>query len=305
MRVLLCVLALCVLANQLMPAATPALVAVPQAGHEYTVISASFSDRATFVVTASADGTAILWDVATGLTVRRFQTDFNWEIMRLPPTDVQVLSGDKFFTASTDSFSAAKNVFDLTSGSRVAGDSNELPLREADPVAASPDGAYLLLAGNTLWDTAKAAAVPWFDELKDTQIATMLGKGFVITISNEGEVAKRNVATGAIIESFATYKRPLTAVPSPPNSHFIGLMTGDKKLVFWDTEAGREIGSFPIGEEPAAIAVNDTGEDVVTVNSSGLAQFRRIASGAAGWTLQFASRGYCPAGGWARFHRGG
>jgi WD40 repeat protein len=68
-------------------------VLTAQLGHSGPVYDASFSPNGRFVVTASQDHYVILWDVATGREIRRFEMHtFNVNGARFSPEGTRILS---------------------------------------------------------------------------------------------------------------------------------------------------------------------------------------------------------------------
>ena len=123
-------------------------------GHYHCVQDVAFSPQGKKVASASADGTARIWDVATGTELLSVEvTDISSEEVRA----VAFSSDGKWVCAGfgTDSEYGGFHVFDAETGKKVHG---EYVRRRPQALEFSPDGTLLAVAGGddlgivTLWD---------------------------------------------------------------------------------------------------------------------------------------------------------
>ncbi|MGZ0166324.1 MAG: protein kinase domain-containing protein, partial [Planctomycetales bacterium] len=135
-----------------------ATVAQVFTGHEWAVVSAEFSDDGKFVITASDDNTARIWDAANGkqLSVLAGHT--------ARVTSVAFAPGENPTRAVTASQDGAVKLWDTQENKEIL--TLDGHTREVTSVAFSPDGKYVLTASEDgraiLWLTApwKTAAPP-------------------------------------------------------------------------------------------------------------------------------------------------
>jgi WD40 repeat protein len=121
-------------------------------GHEWAVVSAEFSDDGKFVITASEDNTARIWDAANGkeLSVLAGHT--------ARVTSVAFAPGENPTRAVTASQDGAVKLWDTQENKEIL--TLDGHTREVTSVVFSPDGKYVLTASEDgraiLWLTA-----PW------------------------------------------------------------------------------------------------------------------------------------------------
>jgi WD40 repeat protein len=124
-------------------------------GHEWAVVSAEFSDDGKFIITASEDNTARIWDAANGkeLSVLAGHT--------ARVTSVAFAPGDNPTRAVTASQDGAVKLWDTQENKEIL--TLDGHTREVTSVAFSPDGKYVLTASEdgrailwltTPWETA-------------------------------------------------------------------------------------------------------------------------------------------------------
>jgi WD40 repeat protein len=124
-------------------------------GHEWAVVSAEFSDDGKFIITASEDNTARIWDAANGkeLSVLAGHT--------ARVTSVAFAPGNDPTRAVTASQDGAVKLWDTQENKEIL--TLDGHTREVTSVAFSPDGKYVLTASEdgrailwltTPWETA-------------------------------------------------------------------------------------------------------------------------------------------------------
>lgn len=130
-------------------------------GHEWAVLSSEFSDDGKFVITASEDNTARIWDAATGkeLSVLAGHT--------ARVTSVSFAPGENPLRAITASQDGTVKLWDTKENKEIL--TLDGHTREVTSATFSPDGKYVLTASEDgraiLWLTT-----PWQTEPQDQQI---------------------------------------------------------------------------------------------------------------------------------------
>lgn len=203
---------------------------VPQTGHAAGVTAVAFRPDANQLLTASSDGTAILWDANTGRVLRRYKggplsnsflTVTELQEAKMPPTfplaakeppavaAVDFTPDGRTFVMAcrADGFLATLNansqaiVWDVVSGNRLRVFDLEL---DAAAIALSPDGKQLLTGGQPIGpDDAK-------------ELAEMGAK-----IKQSTGVVLWDIATGKELRQYGGYGASYEAVQFSPDGRYV------------------------------------------------------------------------------------
>ena len=138
------------------PAAGQPVLTIQEAGHTWSVNSLEFSPDGTQLASTSRDNSIILWNVATGRQVRRFEGDrFGNHSVAFSPDGAQLASGGYLRVRLWDVATAQE--LRQFEGHR----------RDVNSVVFSPDGMQLASGSedNTvrLWDVATGQELRRFD----------------------------------------------------------------------------------------------------------------------------------------------
>jgi WD40 repeat protein/serine/threonine protein kinase len=212
-------------------------------GHESWILGVVFSRDGTRLATASRDGVAKVWDVATGLELRTFQGQKGGSVRTLAFSS----DGTRLATGSEDD---TVTLWDMASGKEVRtlqGKKGIIGLPES--MAFSPDGTRLALGSAAgllrVWDVAD-------------------GK----------EVRTLWVRTSG---------HNILGVAFSPDGTRLAARSADQTVKVWDLGTGRELGSFqgsgPVGLAPAGVAFSADGTRLASGGMDRLVKLWDLASG--------------------------
>jgi WD40 repeat protein len=245
-------------------------------GHEGGVSVVSFSPDGTHLLTASYDGTARIWDLAT-------------------PTDPLVLEGhsDLIETASfspdgssvvTASFDGTAKVWDAVTGQEsVTLRGHEGAVHDA---AFSPDGRLIITAGDDqtarVWDAATGTQVqvlrghdrPVYD-------ASFSPDGKLIVTASDDDTARVwDVRTGRLLHVFRGHEDGLYTAAFDPAGSRVVTASEDQTAKIWDVGSGRMVADLSGGRAPVVVAgFSPDGSTVLTASEDGTAQIWDASSG--------------------------
>jgi len=261
------------------PTSVPTLDAGPLEfkGHTDDVWDVDISPDGKYLITASDDKTARLWDLATGQTIQvfsncnsavgdaRFSPDGTYVLLgcadhapRLVDITtgqtVQTFSGHtggvdwadfspdgkQIITAGGDDKTA--RIWDLASGQTLyilKSNSDYLPR-----VAFSPDGKYAFT--DRLWDAATGEAIQTFVEQSNAVscVAFSPDSKYVATGSDDGIARIWDVSTGQMVREFTGHQGFVNGIKFSPDGKFLLTGSADQTARLWDVATGQTIHIF-------------------------------------------------------------
>jgi WD40 repeat protein/energy-coupling factor transporter ATP-binding protein EcfA2 len=212
-----------------------------------------FEER-TLLVTGSGDGTARLWDVATGAPIGDPLTGHTGQV-----TAVAGLELDGRPVLATGSSDRTVRLWDVATGAPIGDPLTGHTGRVTAVAGLELDGRPVLATGSSdrtvrLWDVATGA--PIGDPLtghtgRVTAVAGLEldGRPVLATCSSDGSVRLWDVARGAPSEILNSHAHPVTAVATLKLDGRAALVTGgdDGTARLWDAATGAPIGDPFIG----------------------------------------------------------
>ncbi|MEW5803389.1 MAG: WD40 repeat domain-containing protein [bacterium] len=243
--------------------------------HESIVTSAHFSPDGRWVVTASWDNTARVWDASTGKPVSepmpheggiysaRFSSDGRWVV-----------------TASSDK---TARVWDAASGKAVSE-----PMRHEDSVKSacfSPDGHWVVTASDNtarVWDAASGnpASEPMRHE-DNVYTAEFSPDGhWVVTASSDKTTRVWDAATGKPVSEPMHHENLVYSAEFSPDGRWVVTASWDYTARIWDAASGKPV-SEPMRHEREVVLAHFSpdGRWVVTASTAKAARVWDAASG--------------------------
>ncbi|MDX8353975.1 NB-ARC domain-containing protein [Cognatiyoonia sp. IB215182] len=246
-------------------------------GHHRTVNGAVFSKDGRYIVTASDDSTARLWDTETGAEIRSFKGHQSIVFSAVFSKD-----GRHVLTASSDS---TARLWDTETGAEI----RSFKGHEDDVMIAafSEDGRYVITASDDrmarLWDTNTGAEIRRFGGHQGGVRSAVFSKDgrYVLTASTDRTARLWDTETGAVIRSFEGHDGWVwSAVFSKDGRHVLTAST-DRTARLWDTATGAEIRSFKGHDGWVWSAVfSKDGRHVLTASTDRTARLWDTATGA-------------------------
>ncbi|HEV3121821.1 MAG TPA: WD40 repeat domain-containing protein, partial [Isosphaeraceae bacterium] len=250
---------------------------VPQTGHDVGVWSVAWSPDGRQALTGSLDGSAILWDAASGLQLRTFRG------RALAVRSVAFsLDGKRVAVAGEGDPTDPKGdvtVFDTATGrEHLRFDGHRGGVWG---VAFSPDGRFLLTGSEDgtaiLWNAATAQRLRTF--ARDGHSAPILAVAFsadgteVLTGSRDHAAMLWDVASGLKARSFTGHTEAVRAVAFRPGDGPAQVATAsyDGTARLWDASTGASLHTLKGHTKPVrALAYRHDGRTLFTGSSDGV-----------------------------------
>ena len=200
------------------------------------VISVAFSPDGKLVLIGNEDGTAKLWDAATGAEVRTFYGHTDWILsVAFSPDGKVVLTGSMDGTAK---------LWDAATGSELRTFSGHTSMVYS--AAFSPDGKYVLTGSRygtaKLWDAATGAEVRTFSGHTGGILSVAFspdGK-YVLTRSDDNTAKLWDADTVAEVRTFNGHMLGFLSVVFSPDGKVVLTGNEDGTAKLWDLATGAE-----------------------------------------------------------------
>ncbi|MEM9231613.1 MAG: P-loop NTPase fold protein [Pseudomonadota bacterium] len=249
----------------------------PQGFHPGPIAAVAYGPGGQRVLTGGSDGTARLWDAATGAEIQRFEGHgASVRSVAFSPDGAQVLTG------STD---GTARLWDTVTG---------LEIRRFQgyevhfwSVAFSPDGAQVLTGSDDgtarLWNAATGAELRRFEGHGDNvwSVAFLPDGAQVLTGSDDGTARLWNAATGAELRRFEGHGASVSSVAFSRDGAQVLTGSGDGSARLWNAATGAELQRFEgHGAFVSSIAFSRDGAQVLTGSGDGTARLWNPGTGA-------------------------
>jgi len=264
------------------PAATEASIptsaaAIQFVGHTDRLWQATFSPDGKQVVTASADNTARIWDVATGKELLRISGHTDEVRGAIFSAD-----GKQILTASNDT---TARTWDAATGKellRFVGHTGKVA-----KAVFSPDGTLVVATGYDgtarVWDARTAQGLVTYtghttDEVN--RVAFSPDGKTVVTSGEDGTARIWDPLTGKDVLVLRGHTANVAPVAFSPDGQWVLTGSYDGTARIWDATSGKELRRFTVaGEEVYAAAFSPDGKYIVTGGSDTIARLWDVQTG--------------------------
>ncbi len=223
--------------------------------HKGPVSAVAFSPNGQWVVSGSSDGTAVVWEAATGRQTARFgHKDAVWAVA-FSPDGKWVVSGSVDGTAV---------VWEATTGREVARFEHK---DWVNAVAFSPHGRWVVSgAGDgtaVVWEAATGREVARFEHEGPVLAVAFSPDGkWVVSGSGDNTAVVWEAATGREVAWFK-HRHEVAAVAFSPDGKWVVSRSSDGAVV-WEAATGREVARFEHKKWVTAVAFSPDGKWVVS-----------------------------------------
>jgi len=212
-------------------------------GHTAEVDWVEFSPDGLAALSASWDGTLILWDIQTGAEIWRFEghMDKSGTVAFLPDG----------LTAISGSYDTTMIQWDIQTGQiirRFEGQPDQIWA-----VAVSPDGLTVASGGSgnnmLLWDIQTGEIIRSFEGHTGgiESIEFSADGSQLVTASDDNSVILWDVATGQILHRLEGHHSWVASATFSPDNSVIASVSDDSWVILWDRETGEMIKHFSEG----------------------------------------------------------
>ena len=267
-------------------------------GHSHFITSVAFAPNGATLLIGSIDGTARLWDAATGAEIRRFEGhESSVTSVAFAPNGATLLTG---------SYDGTARLWDAATGAEIR--RSEGHEGWVQSVAFAPNGATLLTGGKDgtarLWDAATGAEIRRFEghegpplirltypvgavmRPKDPEgsvlsVAFASNGATLLTGGDDGTARLWDAATGAEIRRFEGHEYSVLSVAFAPDGTTLLTGSADGTARLWDAATGTEIRRFEEHEGWVLdVAFAPDGATLLTGGKDGTARLWNIETGA-------------------------
>ena len=243
--------------------------------HQEEITSAEFSADNSRILTASADGTAIIWDAQTGARLKQFPPkDPSNNLKEAPPGD---LSNAKFSPDNTMVVTASRNksatVWNIATEEAIAEFKHDHWVTYAE---FSPDSTTVLTSSidrsAIIWDIAsgETVTVPLTHD-SDIKTAHFSADGTkVITTSMDWTARIWDAKTGAPLSELLRHEGPARVASFSPTSNYAITGADDGIVRLWDATTGIALNDgFKHSSEIVSASFSPDGELLMVVPKKG------------------------------------
>ena len=229
-------------------------IAAPQISrlnHDHAVSAVAFSPDGTRVATGSRDGTARVFDVASGTEISRLDHDRAVGAVAFSPDGTRVATG------SSD---ASARVFDVASGTEISRLDHD---RAVGAVAFSPDGTRVATgssdASARVFDAASGTEISRLNHLDAVSAVAFSPDGSLLATASSDASARIFDAATSTEVSCLNHDRAVGAVAFSPDGTRVATGSSDARARIFDTVTGVELNRLNHRDAVSAVAFSPDG----------------------------------------------
>jgi WD40 repeat protein len=252
-------------------------------GHNNRIYRASFSPDSRYVVTASGDSLAKVWDVNSGNMVKVLKGHSSHVFSaRFSPNNRRVV------TAGGET----AKIWEVSTGTQIKMLIGHT--KRVSSAAFSPDGGIIVTTSEDgtakLWNAQTGKEIRSID-VKQGWVydAVFHPNGRSVVIGAQGGlVGLWDVANGRQIRTFSGHRRAITSVAFSPNGKFIATSSIDNTAKIWESGSGRLVQTLQ-GDTIGQVSFSPDNKYVVTANVGGVAKVWNVQDGKELMTIEHSS----------------
>lgn len=252
-------------------------------GHNNRIYSASFSRDSKYVVTASADRLAKIWEVNSGNMVMALKGHSSHVFSaRFSPNNRRVVTAGGE-TAKIWEVSTGTQIKMLIGHSKIVSSADY-----------SPDGTIIVTTSEDgtakLWNAQTGKEIRSIDIRKGWAYdAAFHPNGRSVVIGAQGGlVGLWDVSNGRQIRTFSGHRRAITSVAFSPNGKYIAASSIDNTARIWESANGRLVHTLH-GDTVGEVNFSPDNKYVVTAHAGGVAKVWNVQDGKEVMILEHAS----------------
>ena len=241
-------------------------------GHSKLINEAVFSPNGEYVLTASDDDMAKLWDARTGAELHSFQHEDDVNSAAFSS------DGKHILTASDDK---TAKLWDACTGAELHTFQHKYAVNSA---VFSSDRKYILTASNDktakLWDVSSGAELHTFQHKYAVNSAVFSGDGKHILTASDDKTAKLwDAISGAELHTFRHEDDVNRAVFSSDGNHIL-TVSDDNMAKLWDARTGAELHTFQHEDDVNSAVFSRDGKCILTASDDNTAKLWDAIGGA-------------------------
>ena len=245
-------------------------------GHENWVNSAVFSPDGNYILTASADQTARLWEKASGRHIMTYRGHEDWVRSAVFSPDGQyILTASKDKTARLWETASSKNTLTYR------GHKGRIT-----SAVFSPDGEHILTASKDgtarLWDQASEKnIITYHGHQKTVNSAVFSPDGnHILTASDDQTARLWETESGKNIITYRGHEKSVSSAVFSPDNEYILTASGDQTARLWEKANGKQIMTYHGHKEQINSAVfSPDGQYILTAGDDDTVCLWERASG--------------------------
>jgi WD40 repeat protein len=236
----------------------------------------ALSPKGQLMATGGSDGRIILWSIASGQQIRKFEghSEFVSSVSFSP-------NGRTLATTSGD---GSAKIWDVSTGQSLRTFSGKINFTSG--VSFSPDGRYVATATDSgtaqLWDVSSGKVVRnLIGHRREVRSMSFSPNGLVLATGGYDNTIKLwDLSNGKVIKNLVGHSRELWSVKFSPNGQILASGSADNTAKLWDVSTGKVVKTL-IGHqgEVRSVFFSPDGQALITGSEDNSAKLWNVSSG--------------------------